>query len=133
MKLVSLPTQYSGSGLLDFIYKFESQWVRLTKLSKGSTDSYRTTFAAFLNEDKAKRNFLLGFLVKHHENLVDNLTTTDSLSHADVKQPLMDIDTSEPEDNTALHHSKPSGNKLKGKKPKGNSDSSSPKCKTCTW
>jgi len=59
--------------------------------------------------------------------------TKDSMSYTDVKQRLIDINTSEPEDNTALYTSKPSGNKKKGKKPKGNSDSSSPKSKTCTW
>jgi len=134
MNLVSLPTQYSGNNLSEFISKFESQWLHLTKLSKGSSDSYRTTFAAFLNEDKAKRDFLMGFLVRHHKNVIDNLTTKDSLSYADVKQRLMDIDTSDTQNDTALFTSKPSGNKKKRKKPiKGNSDSSSPKSKTCTW
>ena len=40
MNLVSLPTQYSGNNLSEFISKFESQWLHLTKLSKGSSDSY---------------------------------------------------------------------------------------------
>jgi hypothetical protein len=133
MNLVSLPTQDSGNNLSEFISKFESQWLHLTKLSKGSSDSYRTTFAAYLHEDKDKRNFLIGFLVKHHKNVIDNLTTKDSLSYADVKQWLMDIDTSDTQDDAALFTSKPSGNKKKGKKPRGNSDSSSPKSKTCTW
>jgi len=133
MNLVSLPTQYSSSAVSDFISNFESQWLHLTKLTKGSSDSYWTIFAAFLTEDQAKRDFVLGFLVKHHKNVVDNLTTKGSLSYAVVKQWLMDIDISEPEDNTALYTSKPSGNKKKGKKAKGNSDSSSPKSTTCTW
>jgi len=63
MNLVSLPTQYSGTDLPGFISKFESQWLHLTKLSKASSNSYRKTFATFLNEDTAKRDFLLGFLV----------------------------------------------------------------------
>jgi len=133
MNLVALPTQYSGNNLSEFISKFESQWLHLTKLSKGSTDSYRTTFAAFLQEDKAKRDFLMGFLVKHHKNVIDNLTTKDGLSYANVKQRLMDMDNSDSQDDTALFTSKPSGNKKKGKKPIWNSDSSSPKGKTCTW
>jgi len=54
MNLVSLPTQHSGSNLSEFISKFESQWLHLTKLSIGSFDSYRMTFAAFPPEDKAK-------------------------------------------------------------------------------
>jgi len=136
MNLVSLPTQYSGTDLPGFISKFESQWLHLTKLSKASSDSYRKTFATFLNEDKAKRDFLLGFLAKHHKNVINNLTTKDSLSYADGKQRLVDIDTTNIEDNSALFVSKPSGNKKKGKKPSksGNSNSSSSSSsKTCTW
>jgi len=110
MNLVSLPTQYSGTDLPVFISKFESQWLHLTKRSKASSNSYRKTFATFLNEDKAKRDLLLDFLVKHHENMIYNLTTKDSLSYADVKQQLIDIDTTEIEDNSALFVSKPSGN-----------------------
>jgi len=135
MNLVSLPTQYSGTDLPGLISKFESQWLHLTQLSKASSNWYRKTFATFLNEDKAKRDSLLGFLVKHHKNVIDNLTTKDSLSYADVKQRLIDIDSSETEDNSALVVSKPSGNKKKGKKPSksGNSNNSSPSSpKSCT-
>jgi len=138
MNLISLPTQYSGTDLPGCISKFESQWLHLTKLSKASSDSYRKTFATFLNEDKAKSDFLLGFLVKHYKNVIDNLTTKDSLSYDDVKQRLMDIDTSEIEENSALFASKHSGNKKKGNKPtksgnSNNSSSSSFSSKTCTW
>ena len=132
INLVSLPTQYSGTDLPGFLSKFESQWLHLTKLSKASSDSYQNTFATFLNENKAKRDFPLCFLVKHHKNMIDNLTTKDSLSYAEVKQRLMDIHTSKIEDNSALFVSKPSGNKKKGKKTSKsgnskNSSSSSPK------
>jgi len=75
----------------------------------------------------------MGFLVKHHKNMIYNLTTKDSLSYTDLKQWLMDIETSDTPDDTVLFTSKPSGNKRKGKKPRGNSDSFSPKLKTCTW
>jgi hypothetical protein len=132
LNLVSLLTQYSGNNLSEFISKFESKWLHLTKLSKRSSDLYRTTFAAFLNKDKAKRDFLIRFFVKHYKYVINNLTTKDSLSDADVKQRLMDIDTSNSQDDTALFTSKPSGNKKKGKKPRWNSDSSLPKSKTCT-
>jgi len=136
MHLVSLPTRYSGTDLPGFISKFESQWLQLTSLSKASSDSYRKTLATFLHEDKAKTDFLLGFLVKHHKNVFDNLTTKDSLSYADVKQRLMDIDTSDNDDNSALFVSKPWGNKKRGKKSKSgnnNSSSSSSTSKKCTW
>jgi len=94
MNLVTLSTQYSGTDLPGLVPKFESQWLHLTKLSKTSSHSYRITFATFRNEDMAKRHFLLGLLVEHNRNVVDNLTTTDSVSSADVMQQLMDIDTS---------------------------------------
>jgi len=61
MNLVSLPTQYSGTDLPGFISKLESQWLHLTKLLKASSDLYQKTFATFLNQDKAKRDLLLGF------------------------------------------------------------------------
>jgi hypothetical protein len=51
MNLVTLPTQYSGNNLSELISKFESKCLHLTKLSKGSSDSYQTSFAALLNED----------------------------------------------------------------------------------
>jgi len=51
--------------------------------------------------------------------VVDNLTMKHSLIYADVKQCLMDMDTSEPEGDTTLYTYKPSGNQKKGKKPNG--------------
>jgi len=135
MNLVSLPTQYSGNNLSESSSKFESRWLHLTKLSKGSSDLYRTTFVAFLKQAKGKRDFFMGFLLKHHKNVIDNLTTKDSLSYTDVKRRLMDIDICKIEHSTAQYTSKPSGNKKKGKKPTGRSSSisSSPKSKTFTW
>jgi len=109
MNLVSLPTQYSGTHLPGFICKFDSQWLHLRKLLKVSSDPYRNTFATFLIEDKAKRDVRLGFLVKHHKNVIDNLTTKDSFSYPDVKQQLMDSDTSDIEHNSALFDSNPLG------------------------
>jgi len=61
----------------------------------------------FLNEDKAKRHHLVGFLVKHHQNVINNLTTNDSLSYPDLKSRLVDIDISEIEDNSAVFVPKP--------------------------
>jgi hypothetical protein len=84
--LVSLAAQYSGNNLSDFIYKFQCQSFHLTTLSTKSSVSYQKTFAAFLGEEKAKSNFLTGFMVKHNKNMINNLITKDSLSYADIKQ-----------------------------------------------
>jgi hypothetical protein len=93
MNFTSLPSSYDPSdpqAISEFIDRFETEWARLQSLTDGSNDSdtYRTKFREFLEEDKAKRDFLLGFLVKHHENVVDNLTTKDSLSYSDVVMKL---------------------------------------------
>jgi ribosomal protein L37AE/L43A len=93
MTFTSLPSAYDPSepqAIGQFIDRFETEWARLQSLTYGSNDSdtYRVKFREFLEEDKAKRDFLLGFLVKHHENVVDNLTTKDSLSYSDVVMKL---------------------------------------------
>ena len=60
--------------------------------------------------------------------------TKDSLTYADVKQRLMDIDTSETSNDTALVASKLFSNHKKGQKAKKNgSSSSSFFSKTCNW
>jgi transposase InsO family protein len=93
MTFTSLPSSYDPSeprAISEFIDRCETEWARLQSLTDGSNDSdtYRTKFREFLEEDKAKRDFLLGFLVKHHENVVDNLTAKDSLSYSDVVMKL---------------------------------------------
>lgn len=137
MNLVSFPTQNSGTDLPGFISKHESQWLLLTKLSKAASNWYRETLAAFLNEDKAKRDILLGFLIKNHDNVVDNLTTNDSPTYVEVKQRLIDIDTSKEVDDSSQFVSKASGNEKTGKKLKLNHKSSSSSSawasKVCTW
>ena len=67
----------------------------------------------FLNKHNAKPGLWIGFLVKHHKHVINNLKTKYSLSCADVKQGLMDIDTPKSVHNSALFASKPKGNKKK--------------------
>lgn len=78
--------------LSDFVQNFEAEWFKLLKLTKDSSDTYRQQFAVFLGYDKAKRDFLLGLISRHHKNIVDNLTTKDSLTFTEVKQRLLDCD-----------------------------------------
>lgn len=122
--LASLSVAYDKEvPIASFVSKFETEWLRLQKLAKASSDSYRQTFAKFLQEDKAKRDFLLGFLVTHEKNVVDNLSTKDELSYAEVKQRLLDLD-SVPSDGPS--HSAFATNDLKIK-------TSSKSNKFCTW
>ena len=74
MVLTTLPTTLdSTQSLSAFVQRFETEWLRLSSLAKASSDSYRQSFAKFLAEDKAKRDFLLGFIVNQYPNVVDNL------------------------------------------------------------
>lgn len=94
--LASLSTAYDRSiPISTFILQFKTKWLRLYKLAKSSSDGYRQSFAKFLNEDKAKRDFLLGFLVSHEKNVVDNLSAKDNLTFSDVKQRLLELDVEE--------------------------------------
>ena len=94
MTFTSLPSTYdSDKPIGDFIERFDTEWNRLTNLAAGSNDTYRRKFYDFLEQDKAKRDFLLGFLVNHHQNVVDNLTTKDDLSYSDVVQRMRSLST----------------------------------------
>jgi hypothetical protein len=136
MNFTSLPSTYDPSEPLGtFIDKFETEWARLQSLTTGSTtsDTYRTKFREFLEEDKAKRDFLLGFLVKHHENVVDNLTTKDSLSYSDVVQKLHSLSSNaESSSSVAYKANQHSGKKKNTDFTKRNTPADSTK-KECTY
>jgi len=63
-----------------------------------------------MNDGHYKTDFLIGFLVKHYENVGDNLATKDNLTYDEVKQRLMDIDTSEDLNDSTLFVFKLLGN-----------------------
>jgi len=126
--LTSLQSRLDTSkSINDFISLFEVEWLRLSKLVIAPKDEYRKTFAKFLNEDKAKRDFLLAFLVNTHQNIVHELCTRGNLTYVEVKQRLLDIPgPSESNSQTARHRTK---GKSKGKA----ATPSEPKSKICTW
>ncbi|KAI0997356.1 hypothetical protein K3495_g10825 [Podosphaera aphanis] len=96
--LAELPHKFDATQpMSSFVQNFETEWSRLHKLARDSSDSYRQEFALFLSHDKAKRDFLLGFLSRHRKNIVDNLTTKDELTFMEVKQRLLDIDYDTPQ------------------------------------
>ncbi|KAI1005556.1 hypothetical protein K3495_g2661 [Podosphaera aphanis] len=89
----NLVNSYNPSApISSFIQLFEAEWLSLHKLIENSTDSYRQFFAKFLEEDKEKRDFLLGFLCQPLTNVVDNTTTKDDLTFSEVKQWLLNMD-----------------------------------------
>ena len=91
--LYELKSVYNASQtLFSFIEQFETQWFKLHKLSRESTDPDRREIASFFEKDTIKRDLLLGFLARHKKNVVDNLTTKSNLSFSEVKQRLVDTD-----------------------------------------
>lgn len=58
--------------------------------------------AKFLEHDKTKRDFLLGFLSRHLKNVVDNLTTKDDISYDQAKQRLLDTNLETPSQTALL-------------------------------
>ena len=67
-----------------FITNFEREWARLHLLCSG-TSRYRQLMKQVLDQDEAKRDWMLAALVSHHPNLVDNMTTKDNLTFAQLK------------------------------------------------
>ena len=86
-------------SLSQFIEQFETNWERIYSMvhsrSDNSSTSYRRTLASHYGNETFKRDQLLCFLSHHHENVIDNLTTKDSLTFADAKLRLLALDKSE--------------------------------------
>ena len=91
--LVLLASEYDPSQPMSKnIGKIETEYSRLFKLARDSSDNERKCFSQFLKSDMIKRDFLLCFLAQDQKNVVDNLSTKDNLSYAEVKQRLYDLD-----------------------------------------
>ena len=137
-KLSKLADSYSSfSSLSEFIQNFEAEYQAYLNLAKSSKDEYRVKLAELLQMDQAKRERLLGLLVDHLPNVVDNLSTKDNMTYSQVKQRLLDLGSNNSSSDLAL-----STTKMKGK---GKAASSSSKNKSssnkssssdqlvCTW
>lgn len=129
-KLINLINAYDPSTpISDYIQHFESEWLTLHRMSKASTDSYRQFLSKFLEEDKAKRDFLLALLSEHHENAVDNITTKDDLTFSEVKQRLMNLNHK----NITTRHSAFMTKEIKGNKSSSNRVSKNSNRHECSW
>src|SRR5258705_1108432 len=70
----------STQPVSDFIEKYESEWASLSTLSaSGGESSYRNKLNDFLTCDEAKRNILLSILIPHMSNIIDNITTKQTI------------------------------------------------------
>lgn len=79
-----------GKSVSEFMDKFEDQWVRLYEQSAG-TEVYRQKFRALLEEDFAKRDFLLAALSHVYPNSVAYLSTQSDLSYAKVRYQILGL------------------------------------------
>ena len=86
----------STQPVSDFIERFESEWALLSILSmSGRESSYRNKLNDFLTCDEAKRDILLSILISHMSNIIDNITTKQTMTFNEAKQHLSSLPSSE--------------------------------------
>jgi len=83
-----------GKPVSEFMNKFDDQWNRVYKMAAGF-DPYCQKFRAFLEEDYAKRDFLLAALSEHYLNPVDNLTTKTDLTYAEARHRMHSLSSNQ--------------------------------------
>src|SRR5258705_5831906 len=86
----------STQPVSDFIEKYESEWASLSTLSaSGRESSYRNKLNDFLACDEAKRDILLSILILHMSNIIDNITTKQTMTFNEAKHHLSSLPSSE--------------------------------------
>src|SRR5258705_3219085 len=86
----------STQPVSDFIEKYESEWALLSTLSaSGGESSYRNKLNDFLTCDEAKRDILLSILIPHMSNVIDNITTKQTMTFNEAKHRLSSLPSSE--------------------------------------
>src|SRR5258708_9659513 len=86
----------SAQPVSDFIEKYESEWALLSTLSSsGGESSYRNKLNDFLACDEAKRDILLSIIIPHMSNVIDNITTKQTMTFNEAKHRLSPLPSSE--------------------------------------
>src|SRR5258705_6369618 len=86
----------STQPVSDFIEKYESEWASLSTLSaSGGESSYRNKLNDFLACDEAKHDILLSILIPHMSNVIDNITTKQTMTFNEAKHRLSSLLSSE--------------------------------------
>src|SRR5258708_21453438 len=86
----------STQPVSDFIEKYESEWASLPTLSaSGGESSYCNKLNDFLTCDEAKCDILLSILIPHMSNVIDNITTKQTMTFNKVKHCLSSLPSSE--------------------------------------
>src|SRR5258705_5880243 len=80
----------------DFIEKYESECASLSTLSaSGGESSYRNKLNDFLAYDEAKCDIFLSILIPHMSNVIDNITTKQTMTFNEAKHRLSSLPSSE--------------------------------------
>src|SRR5258705_6269380 len=86
----------STQPVSDFIEKYESEWASLSTLSaSGGESSYRNKLNDFLACNEAKHDILLSILIPHMSNVIDNITTKQTITFNEAKHRLSSLPSSE--------------------------------------
>src|SRR5258706_1894519 len=95
--LFTIGSSFDSSQLVsDFIKRYESEWTSLSTLSaSGGESSYRNKLNDFLACDEAKRDILLSILIPHMSNVIDNITTKQTMTFNEAKHRLSSLPSSE--------------------------------------
>src|SRR5258706_14751658 len=95
--LFTIGSSFDSTQLVsNFIEKYESKWASLSTLSaSGGESSYRNKLNDFLACDEAKRNILLSILIPHMSNVIDNITTKQTMTFNEAKYRLSSLLSSE--------------------------------------
>src|SRR5258706_6943235 len=123
----------------EFIDKFKTEWAMLTQLSTSGSTPYRLKLKEFLAFDEAKRDILLSILIPHMSNIIDNISTKDTMSYAEAKQRIVGLPSNQKDAAFIITSNKKSKKlNLKRKKTSDGNDNaansgSTLKTKKCTW
>src|SRR5258706_7461312 len=95
--LFTIGSSFDSTQLVsNFIEKYESEWASLSTLSaSGGESSYRNRLNDFLACNKPKRDILLSILIPHMSNIIDNITTKQTMTFNEAKHHLSSLPSSE--------------------------------------
>jgi hypothetical protein len=137
------PTKVSPS---EFRSAFETEWNLIAHLSQSSaagSSTYRKIVTDLFACQEATRDFLLAWVAKSHDNIVENLSLKAHLTYHQAKEQILNLPSNHRSPSGASSkNSKPqheanavaSSNGKKGmKKKKGSCSSSNSGSKKCNW
>jgi hypothetical protein len=91
--VINLKFDDRAATISDHITEYEKRWCRLSATTKTATDlkSYAGALKVLTTCETAKSSLLLATLPPFYNNIVDNLTTKETLHHNDITVRLREI------------------------------------------